>query len=416
MSLPRNKPYVSFPDYGTSATLTTTLNQGSTLSSVETDITLTDASDFPTLGRIQIDSEVIFYTGKTGNTLTGSSRGKNSTTATSHLDGSTVTLLSRASQASRSTTGDLNHTGWYRDRALSQRALRVGFTNMMMPGIIRFNTGSNIFQGFNGSGWVTFNAEKGDQGDAGTDAINVVQVQNLGTSTSGQVFSQKVDNTIQLRSLSAGTYELTAKTTAQSTLSISKSENNLTLFPAPRPYVWDFTNGNDLESLKSSTIDSKFNAMGTVMKFNVKSGTSVDKGTCVRLTLSTSSSSYTDSSTYLVIETYTYNSLIQETQEGTAVLGIALESKGSGEACEVCVQGVTSVIIGEGAGAGGQTSTILNGPSSYGFIGFDGKVYNESISTGISVNTPVAGYWLERGGFSAGDPVLFYVQGTFAFT
>lgn len=411
-----NKPYISFPDYGSNVSISSTLNQGGTLNSVEDEIILTDASNFPTMGKISINSETIFYNGKNNNTLTGCSRGKNSTTATSHSNGSVVNLLPRQSQASRTLSSDLYQTGWYNDRAQSQRALRVGFTNMMMPGTIRFNTDSNIFQGFNGSEWVTFNGEKGEQGIPGTDTSEALDFQNLGTSTSGEIYSQKVDNVVQFRTLKAGTFELNAKTTAQSTFTISKSTNYLTLYPAPRPYIWDFTSGNDLDSLKSTNSDSKFNAMGTVMKFNVKSGNTVSKGTCVRLTLSTNSTSYIDSETYLVIEPYTYNSLIQETREGSAILGIALETKSGGQPCEVCVQGITSVIIGEGGGAGGQTSTIINGPSAYGFVGFDGKVYNEAISSGISVNTPVAGFWLERGGFNLGDPVLFYVQGTFAFT
>lgn len=45
---------------------------------------------FPTVGEVQIDSERITYTGKSGGSLTGCTRGANSTTPASHLNGATV--------------------------------------------------------------------------------------------------------------------------------------------------------------------------------------------------------------------------------------------------------------------------------------------------------------------------------------
>ena len=52
-----------------------------------TSITLTDASEFPNgAGTILIESEQITYTGKSSNTLTGCTRGANSTSAASHSD------------------------------------------------------------------------------------------------------------------------------------------------------------------------------------------------------------------------------------------------------------------------------------------------------------------------------------------
>jgi hypothetical protein len=63
--------------------LNTTLN-GAINSSV-TSIVLTSATGFPATGAIFIDSECITYTGISTNTLTGCTRGTNSTTAASHL-------------------------------------------------------------------------------------------------------------------------------------------------------------------------------------------------------------------------------------------------------------------------------------------------------------------------------------------
>lgn len=56
----------------------------------ETSIDLTDAAGLSATGTIQIDVEQITYTGKTGNTLTGCTRGANATTAVEHDLGAKV--------------------------------------------------------------------------------------------------------------------------------------------------------------------------------------------------------------------------------------------------------------------------------------------------------------------------------------
>jgi hypothetical protein len=61
--------------------LTTSITTGST------SITVTDASSFPVSGALTIDSEIIFFTTKTGNTFSGLTRGAISTTAAAHNAG-----------------------------------------------------------------------------------------------------------------------------------------------------------------------------------------------------------------------------------------------------------------------------------------------------------------------------------------
>lgn len=55
-----------------------------------TTVVLADASSFPTAGYITIDTEVISYTGKSGNTLTGVARHADGTAATSHANAAPV--------------------------------------------------------------------------------------------------------------------------------------------------------------------------------------------------------------------------------------------------------------------------------------------------------------------------------------
>lgn len=70
----------------------TALN-GAIDSSVTT-LTVTSTSEFPSSGRLQIDNEVIQYSGKTATTFTGCTRGNISTTAASHVDASVVSFVS----------------------------------------------------------------------------------------------------------------------------------------------------------------------------------------------------------------------------------------------------------------------------------------------------------------------------------
>lgn len=70
------------------ASAATTLN-GAINSSVAS-ITLTDASSFPSFGRIIVESEQILYFAKSSNTLTQCIRGDGATTAASHVDTTAV--------------------------------------------------------------------------------------------------------------------------------------------------------------------------------------------------------------------------------------------------------------------------------------------------------------------------------------
>ena len=73
-----------------SNTATTT---GEALDASETEIDLTSVTGFTTAGTIKIDSEIITYTGITSSTLTGCTRGTNSTSGASHDNGATVTQI-----------------------------------------------------------------------------------------------------------------------------------------------------------------------------------------------------------------------------------------------------------------------------------------------------------------------------------
>ena len=85
----------------------TTLNGG--INAVTTTVVLSDASLFPSSGIkfVQIGSEEISYTGITGNTLTGVTRGVRNTTAATHSNGATVTNSSDYVEWGEEASGDL---------------------------------------------------------------------------------------------------------------------------------------------------------------------------------------------------------------------------------------------------------------------------------------------------------------------
>ena len=85
----------------------TSLNGG--INAITTTVVLSDASLFPSSGTnfVQIGSEEISYTGITGNTLTGVTRGVRNTTAATHSNGATVTNSSDYVAWGEAASGDL---------------------------------------------------------------------------------------------------------------------------------------------------------------------------------------------------------------------------------------------------------------------------------------------------------------------
>ncbi len=76
---------------GMSNATTATLN--GTITSTDTTITVSNASQLTNAGFIQIDSEVIGYANVSGNQLINCYRGQNGTTATAHTTGAAITNL-----------------------------------------------------------------------------------------------------------------------------------------------------------------------------------------------------------------------------------------------------------------------------------------------------------------------------------
>ena len=82
----------------------TTINMVGGLSNSATTITVVSTAAFPSTGIIRIDDELISYSAKTSTTFTVQTRGFESTTAASHIDGATVSLdITAASNNAKNT-------------------------------------------------------------------------------------------------------------------------------------------------------------------------------------------------------------------------------------------------------------------------------------------------------------------------
>jgi hypothetical protein len=84
---------------------TSTLSSG--INASVTSLTMASSTSFPSSGTVQIGSELITYTGNSGGTLSGLTRGATGTTAATHSSGATVTDASEFFAWNGSTSGDI---------------------------------------------------------------------------------------------------------------------------------------------------------------------------------------------------------------------------------------------------------------------------------------------------------------------
>lgn len=88
--LANGRPIQVWVNRQSAQTNTTSVTLSSTITSTDTTITVSDASNLTTTGFIQIDSETIGYTNVSGNSLINCTRGQNGTTAAAHTAGASI--------------------------------------------------------------------------------------------------------------------------------------------------------------------------------------------------------------------------------------------------------------------------------------------------------------------------------------
>jgi len=247
---------------------------------------------------------------------------------------------------------DTEKAGWYQIEPKSSNvALRVNYSDIGLSGEVRLNNTVSppIFQGNNGSAWVTFNATQGVQGSSGQDFTNAVNFNNLGANSAvettvalGSVFastlvdiSQSLSN-VNIRSLQGSSYIVNSNLTVTST-ELTQNSNVITINSKPLPYNWDFTGTqNTLTNLKDITT-----GWGETSKWIVKTGgSSVSRGQAVRITRETATSN-------IVIQPITYTTLTSISPFTTPlnILCIATEDASAGGTCSVCTKDTTVNVL-----------------------------------------------------------------------
>jgi hypothetical protein len=205
-----NPNFFADPGY-VSNILSSTLDEN--IDILQKTILLTNASNFPSKGKIKIGSETIIYDGKIGNTLYNCYRSN----PVEHNIGTNVILIDKLPE-SPIQYYTIN-SGWYKERGSSNKTLRVGDSNLLAPGTIRFNESTTTFQGFNGSEWVTFNAIQGPQGDPGENAsqlFNFINLPNDPSNNGGKIFESSGTTSVYFRSIQGGVVDINAGLTALS--------------------------------------------------------------------------------------------------------------------------------------------------------------------------------------------------------
>ena len=318
---------------------------------------------------------------------------------------------------------DTKQAGWYQIQPSSSNvALRVSYSNIGLSGEIRLNTKVSpyVFQGNNGSGWVSFNSTRGLTGPPGKDFTNAVKFNNLTSNTSpgssvtlGTIFATSSANVaanisnVNIRSLRGSSYTVNSNLSINA-ISLTQNSNVITLNSSPVPYTWDFTgNRNTVSYLKSGGSGGSGYSWGETSKWIVQTGQTIYKGQAVTLSKETTTSN-------IVIAPTTYTILNDITQISPFnMLGIATHTASSGNVCVVCTKGITTVKCTNQITNDFTRSDSVSNVGIPGIVGKDGFIFNNQ-NPNPNVSYIKAGYFLEGNLLNNtiaanGNYALFYV-------
>lgn len=311
---------------------------------------------------------------------------------------------------------DPQKAGWYQIQPSSSNvALRIAYSNIGLTGEIRLNTTVSppIFQGNNGSAWVSFNATKGETGSTGKDFTNAVKFNNLGSNTSagtavslGSIFATTTANvaanlsSVNIRSLQGSSYTVNSNLSV-SAISLRQNSNVIVINSSPIPYNWDFTGTKNTISYLKNINNSGW---GETSNWIVKTGTTVNRGQAVRLTKDTTTSN-------IVIAPFTYTLGNSPMTTPLNILGIATSTVSGGGTCAVCTKGITTIRCTSNTTPTGFTrNTTMDNVGYPGIISSDGFAFYNSAEY-PTYNYIKGGYFLESGNVAGdGSYVLFYVE------
>jgi len=307
----------------------------------------------------------------------------------------------------------------------SNLIVRVNTTSdqLNLQGEICLNTSlyEPTFQGYNGTGWVDFNASQGPTGPKGDNFINIVNFNNLpnsdvsptGTSLGALFATSSIDaststSNVNIRSIKSGINSVNSNLSIDS-MTLSQNSNIILLQTNPLPYTWNFTGDyTTINKIKNLSSDAVNFSWGETSNWVVKSGESILKGQSVILTTESANNN-------IVIKPLTYtslNSLSPFITTFTNMLGIATQTASGGQSCIVCTKGITTALCTDAIATGFIRTNNISNVGIDGVVGTDGGIFVPSSNPSPTINYIKAGYFLEAGINKAinGNYVLFYVN------
>lgn len=325
-------------------------------------------------------------------------------------------------------SNDNKLAGWYKIDNKNNAALRVYDCNVLLPGIIRFNETTNMFQGYNGINWVSFNALKGDKGDKGDNFNKVVQFSNMGIDLNnimknvekGDIFKTHDinfdnNNTIYARTLLGGNFNLNSK--QYKSINIKQNDNNILLESLPQPFIWDLSNIKSTENNNNITNDdNSLKCYGNIAIFKVDNNSIIKKGQFLM--------SEVNSDGELIVKPLKYTASKSKipnfSQEPINVIGVALEdinntntnTNKNNQTCKVCTSGITYVLT---SSDGGYLSADMNVKKEgmYGIINNEGRIIK---TNRIPINNYlIGGTFMEKKILKDNDYILFNVNNSICF-
>ena len=302
---------------------------------------------------------------------------------------------------------DEKKTGFYSLKNSNFNNLRVQHSNIELDGIIRLNrdtNGEKVFEGFNGTKWVQFNALKGDTGDKGSDFNSKLELinclnsdtddNNLNKDGKGLIFkTTSVDTNqttqIKIRSLSTKPNDYNKGQMKINSMRITTNDDEICLESLPQPYNWDISSLSIAEMKSSPQDDIIFKCYGDITTVKVKKGAKIERGQFVSLD---------EQDGFLVAKPYFNNGKLDHYSYPNSVFGVALESSQYMDKIKVCRDGITTVkynsvveMVDDNLMDIGKVSDI----GSKGFLSNNGYVFCSPIKPGLGIDYNCVGEFLE---------------------
>ena len=305
---------------------------------------------------------------------------------------------------------DDNVTGFYSSKNSSVLNLRIQESDKELDGIIRLNKNNPdepfVFEGFNGTDWVQFNAIKGAKGDEGENKLNQFEFININKDEledQGLIFkdieSDGDNKNVLFRSLVSEPMLYNENQLQLNTLNITTKEDNILLSANPQPFNWDLSTIS-IEEMRTPIVKMENNKTRIISKcygeykiVNVKPNVTIESGQFVSLEV------YEDRLVVVPFNIKSNNP--NKFLEPYNIFGIALEEIEPSDHLEkikICIKGITMVkYCDDNTQIDSHLMSLkqINKIGTIGLLSKNGFVFNCPIKPASDINYINVGYFIE---------------------